>query len=299
MKRKLLIMLLIISLISLVACQSNKEPVKGIASSKFGLGDIDKIKIIANKANIKAGCDPDYKTIKTANKNEKYDVLSKVGDWYAVKLKDNRIGFIPIKEAQPIIEDTKKPNISTNLSDNNVITPKITTPNNIPDTSTNPNIPKLNNKPNNVPYETNRDTEQNVNVNKPTGNLTQAERQMVNLVNQARRENGLPPLKVDLELTNVARIKSQDMIDNNYFSHNSPTYGSPFDMMKDFGIKYVHAGENIAGNSTVDKAHDSLMKSPGHRANILNKDFTHIGIGIKDGGPYGKMFTQMFISKPQ
>lgn len=122
---------------------------------------------------------------------------------------------------------------------------------------------------------------------------------MVQLVNKARAENNLPALKVDTELANVARIKSQDMIDNNYFSHNSPTYGSPFDMMKDFGINYVQAGENIAGNQDVQKAHDALMNSPGHRKNILSPDFTHIGIGIRKGGQYGNMYTQMFISKPQ
>jgi uncharacterized protein YkwD len=88
------------------------------------------------------------------------------------------------------------------------------------------------------------------------------------------------------------------MIDNNYFSHNSPKYGSPFDMMKSFGIKFVHAGENIAGNQTVQAAHNALMNSPGHRQNILSTDYTHIGIGIQKGGSYGNMFTQQFISKP-
>jgi uncharacterized YkwD family protein len=102
-----------------------------------------------------------------------------------------------------------------------------------------------------------------------------------------------------MELTKIARIKSQDMINNNYFSHNSPKYGSPFDMMKAFGINYVHAGENIAGNQTVQAAHTALMNSPGHRKNILSTDYTHIGIGIQKGGQYGNMFTQDFISKPK
>ena len=129
--------------------------------------------------------------------------------------------------------------------------------------------------------------------------LTADEQQMFDLVNQARAQNNVAPLAIDMEVTKVARIKSQDMIDNNYFSHNSPTYGSPFDMLKSFGIKYVAAGENIACNRSVQAAHDALMNSPGHRKNILNPDYTHIGIGIKDGGPYGKMFTQQFISKPK
>jgi uncharacterized YkwD family protein len=127
--------------------------------------------------------------------------------------------------------------------------------------------------------------------------LTPEEQQMVDLVNQARQQEGLAPLTVDMELSKTARLKSQDMVDKNYFSHQSPTYGSPFDMMKQFGISYSTAGENIACNQTVEAAHKALMESPGHRENILSKDFTHIGVGIVDGGSCGKMFTQQFIGK--
>jgi len=127
--------------------------------------------------------------------------------------------------------------------------------------------------------------------------LSAAEQQMVTLVNQARLKNHVPALKVDMQLTKVARIKAQDMISNKYFSHISPKYGSPFDMMKSFGIKYRTAGENIAGNSNIKAAETSLMNSPGHRKNILNPGYTYIGIGIKSGGPYGNMISQMFISK--
>ncbi|QXM06426.1 CAP domain-containing protein [Crassaminicella indica] len=127
--------------------------------------------------------------------------------------------------------------------------------------------------------------------------LTDDEQQMFNLINKERTKKGLKPLTLDISVTNVARLKSQDMIDNNYFSHNSPTYGSPFDMLKQFGIKYLSAGENIAGNPSVKNAHTSLMNSEGHRRNILNPNFTHIGIGIKNGGKYGKIYTQMFIQR--
>lgn len=120
---------------------------------------------------------------------------------------------------------------------------------------------------------------------------------MIALVNQARQAAGLPPLNADPPLSKVARLKSQDMADKNYFSHQSPTYGSPFDMMKQFGVTYRTAGENIACNQNVANAHQALMNSPGHKANILSAEFTHIGIGIVDGGPCGKMFTQMFIGK--
>jgi len=129
----------------------------------------------------------------------------------------------------------------------------------------------------------------------PTAGLTADEQKMVDLVNAERIAVGLPALKVDMRLVKTARMKSQDMINNNYFAHQSPTYGSPFDLMKSQGITYRTAGENLAGHQTVEGAHKGLMNSPGHRANILNKNFTHIGIGIINGGKYGKMFTQHFI----
>ncbi|OXM83499.1 CAP domain-containing protein [Paenibacillus rigui] len=131
----------------------------------------------------------------------------------------------------------------------------------------------------------------------PAAELSPEEQQMVDLLNQERKQEGLAPLTVDPGLSKTAKLKSQDMVDRNYFSHDSPTYGSPFDMMKQFGISYSTAGENIACNQGVEAAEKALMESPGHRANILSKEFTHIGIGIVDGGSCGKMFTQQFIGK--
>jgi uncharacterized YkwD family protein len=128
-----------------------------------------------------------------------------------------------------------------------------------------------------------------------TGALTTDEQLMFDLVNGERVKAGLAALQVDMRLVQTARLKSQDMIANNYFSHQSPTYGSPFEMMQAAGISYRYAGENLAGASTVELAHRNLMQSPGHRANILNPNYPRIGIGIVDGGPYGKMFTQQFI----
>lgn len=124
--------------------------------------------------------------------------------------------------------------------------------------------------------------------------VTAEEQQMIDLVNQERQKQGLAPLKVNSELVKVARLKAKDMIENNYFDHQSPTYGSPFDMMNQFNISFQTAGENLAGHQSVEGAHNGLMHSPGHRANILNEQFKEIGIGIVDGGPYGKMFVQLF-----
>ena len=121
------------------------------------------------------------------------------------------------------------------------------------------------------------------------------EKEVIRLVNEIRAKNGLRPLEYDWQLSRVARIKSQDMKDNGYFSHTSHTYGSPFQMMKSFGITYRSAGENIAkGYKTPQAVVDGWMNSSGHRANILNSSFTHIGVGYVEGGNY---WTQMFIGK--
>lgn len=124
------------------------------------------------------------------------------------------------------------------------------------------------------------------------------EAKMLQLINQERAKAGVAPLTMDSRLVKAARMKSQDMIAKNYFDHTSPTYGNPFTMMTNLGIAYGYAGENLAGNPSLEGAHESLMGSPGHRKNILNPHYTHAGIGIIEGGPYGKMFTQLFISKP-
>jgi len=124
------------------------------------------------------------------------------------------------------------------------------------------------------------------------------EMQVVELVNQERAKAGLKPLIYDAQLSQLARLKSEDMRDKNYFSHTSPTYGSPFDMMKKYGITYRTAGENIAaGQATPAQVVQAWMSSAGHRANILNSQYTHIGVGYAKGGSYGHYWTQMFIGK--
>lgn len=125
--------------------------------------------------------------------------------------------------------------------------------------------------------------------------LSQFEVQVVELTNQERAKQGLAPLQIDEELSRVAREKSRDMATRGYFDHNSPTYGSPFDMMKAYGINYRTAGENIAkGQRTPQEVVNAWMNSPGHRANIMNGNFTHIGVGFVESGNH---WTQMFIGK--
>lgn len=131
----------------------------------------------------------------------------------------------------------------------------------------------------------------------PTDTTSQSAMQteMLGYINASRAENGLPPLVLDKALSDGAYLKSKDMIDNNYFDHNSPTYGSPFDMMHNLGITYMTAGENLAKYDTIKGAHQGLMNSPGHRANLLNPNFNKIGLGIIKSGYY-YYITQWFTN---
>ena len=134
-------------------------------------------------------------------------------------------------------------------------------------------------------------------INIPTLNASvdAYEREVVRLVNLERTKAGLSPLEYDWQISRVARYKSEDMQKNKYFSHTSPTYGSPFNMMKSFGISYKTAGENIArGYQTPSAVVNGWMNSKGHRANILNSSFTHIGVGYVASGNY---WTQMFVGR--
>ncbi|HEO8421200.1 CAP domain-containing protein [Niallia sp. FSL W8-0635] len=133
------------------------------------------------------------------------------------------------------------------------------------------------------------------NSEKVASTVSAFEKEVVELTNKERAKNGLKALTLDSELSKVAKVKSQDMSTNNYFDHTSPTYGSPFDMMKQFGITYNAAGENIAkGQKTPEEVVNAWMNSEGHRANILSDKFTHIGVGYVENGNY---WTQQFIGK--
>ena len=128
-----------------------------------------------------------------------------------------------------------------------------------------------------------------------TGEMTQAEA-VLKLVNQERQKAGVPALTLSTKLTEIANIKANDMAEKNYFSHQSPTYGSPFDMLKHFGVSFSYAGENIAaGQKSAEEVMEGWMNSSGHKANILNKNYTQLGVGFKRGGQYGTEWVQLFI----
>lgn len=161
---------------------------------------------------------------------------------------------------------------------------------------------------NNVQQQTAKDTQTKANEQqhqkqqaetpqKSQGNQSISEfvASVIELTNAERSKQGLPALQTDSPLNDVAKTKAQDMASEGYFSHTSPTYGSPFDMMRDFGISYQSAAENIAaGQRSPEEVVNAWMNSEGHRANILDNRFTHIGVGFDKNG---NQWVQMFIKK--
>ena len=159
-----------------------------------------------------------------------------------------------------------------------------------------PQIPNLDNnhqKPE-IDNETNDDIETENEDN--TQNMGKYDLEVLQFVNQERLKEGLPTLTYNAKLANLADVKAADMRDNNYFSHTSPKYGSPFDMMKQFGIRYSFAGENIAkGQKTPESVMDAWMNSSGHRANILSDNYEQLGVGYETDKSGNTYWVQMFI----
>ncbi len=127
--------------------------------------------------------------------------------------------------------------------------------------------------------------------------LSVDENEVLSIVNKKRAENGLSPLIIDDNLQNVARLKANDLVENNYFAHTSPVYGSPFEMLKSNPISYKTASENIAGNSSLEEAINSWISSESHRKNILSNDYNYTGIGVVNSITYGKIIVEFFIGK--
>ena len=171
--------------------------------------------------------------------------------------------------------------------------PDQTVPDTTPDTDNTPDIdttPDTDSKPDTTP---DTDNKPGTDTTPDSGSVSSLERQVVALVNQERAAYSLSPLTLSTDLSDGARIKSQDMRDNRYFDHNSPTYGTPFEMMRSLGITYRAAAENIAmGYRTAEAVVDGWMNSPGHRANILSDKYTEIGVGHVDG-----YWTQWFVNR--
>ena len=142
------------------------------------------------------------------------------------------------------------------------------------------------------------ETEKNKEINdmvQEVATLSKEEKETLNAINEYRRENGLSDLKAISKLQDVAKIKAEDIVENEYFSHNSENLGTPFEMLKDNGVRYKVAGENLAGSTTPEKAVNAWIDSPSHRDNILDEDYEYTGIYVIDSPVYGKIFVQIFL----
>lgn len=126
-------------------------------------------------------------------------------------------------------------------------------------------------------------------------NLSREQRDTLDLINEYRNENGLKSLKPYTNLQEIARIKAEDLVENNYFSHTSNILGNPFEMLSSNGINYRIAGENLAGNTTPERAVQAWINSESHRANILEERFEYTGIYVIDSEVYGKIYVQIFV----
>ena len=195
----------------------------------------------------------------------------------------------PAANPTPAAPDSNTPPA---VPDSNTSAPGKPSPSDTPATNPTPSTPSDKPAPN-----SNAPTVPDSNASAPAGTETAGmsayELEVVRLVNVERAKYGLSALAADGELSRIARYKSQDMRDKGYFSHESPTYGSPFQMLKSFGVSYRSAGENIAyGYATPEKVVNAWMNSEGHRANILNASYTRLGVGYVASGDY---WTQLFV----
>ncbi len=256
-KKKFIISLLCITIVILAIMIT-----KSFAMQSYYKVDFQTGLVTATNLYVRSGPGTQYKIVTSVPKNQYIRVFAGVGDWYVVQVEGDYIGAVSKKYIKPIYPGASNQGTSNSGGSN-----------------------------------TGTSTNTNNNTGTTSTTMNSDEKEVFDLINKQRISNGLSPLKENSELQRVARIKAQDMVNNNYFSHTSPTYGSPFDMMKSFKISYNTAGENIAGNSSNSSAVTAWMNSPGHRANILNSSFNQTGIGVVTGSKYGKIYVQMFIGK--
>jgi len=247
-------------------------------SSTFEMVDYSYLGITADSLTVRSGAGTQYPAIGTVKSGQKIRALGKMDGWYVVKLPDSgRIGCINAANAKPFGKSTATTN-TNQTTGTGTVTP----------------APATGNRPG-----TNTGTGTNGGGTAAAGSgiMTSDESRILQLVNAERAKTGAKPLASSSECTKLARMKSQDMVDKNYFSHQSPTYGSPFDLLKSNNVSYMYAGENIAMNQSADAAFKAWMNSEGHKKNILNPNFTELGVGIAPKGNGSYIYTQLFIGR--
>lgn len=266
-------------------------------------------KVTASCLNVRCGPGLSYNRIGKLYKNDYVDVFARVGNWYIVKTDSDLVGAVSSDYLEPVYDETERYSNSNNAledTDTSNSTQEEMTEfasdesNNLETENTN-----LSQDEENVATssEDEKNSEENLNeevISEEFSNsdeLTKDEQEFLDLINANREANGLPALQIDSEVQNVARLKAEDLVTNNYFAHNSETYGDIQNMLTTFGISYISAGENIAGNSSLAKAVEAWMNSENHKANILSESYNYTGIAIAESKTYGKIFVEVFVQK--
>ena len=260
-------------------------------STSFGMKNYEEVDfatgiVTANVLNVRQGPGMTYKVISKVHKDDYIRIFAKIGDWYVVQTNNDIIGTVHVNYINPIY-----PNNAVNAQAYNTESSE-----------------KVDSEENNQEKEVSNENiidsnleEENVNVvvsdKENTSELTQDEQEVFDLINKSREDAGLAKLEIDDDLQNICRIKANEMVEKNYFSHDSPTYGSPFDMLKSNNIEYKVAGENIAGNTSNQKAVEAWLGSENHKKNIINNSYNYTGIAVVDSEKYGKIYVQMFIGR--
>lgn len=215
--------------------------------------------ILDNNTIVRGGPSTSYKVLTKLNKDEKVYVIGAIDNFFLVITQNNIVGMI---RQDLVIKEESPANVNDNVTSNN----------------SNASLNSI--ESNIITTDNNYDIEY-----------------ILNKINSIRNENGIASLTLDDLLTSTAQNKARDMVENNYFSHTSPTYGSPFEMMKNAGVIYKTAGENIAGNPDIDDAISSFLESENHKKNILSNSYNYIGIGLEKSEKYGYILVLMFVGR--
>lgn len=284
MNRKFVLITLLALVVTGILGLSNLGSQSMAASTTFERVASEEGTVNATELNLRQGPATNYKVVCVLKQGQEVKIIGKVDGWYAVyDPATKNIGavsqeFIKLKEAPKA--DVKKENqkkVETKSPESTLKSVSTPTPAMTAKTGTHSPSKKTM-------------------VSLPEG-ISEDEKKVLELVNEARIEAGVEPLQIDESLEKIARLKVKDMVENDYFSHQSPTYASPFDMMRQFGVSFRTAGENIAGNQSIEGAFKAWMKSEGHKKNILNANFNYVGIGVMESPTYGKILVQQFIGK--
>ena len=260
-KPKTIIISLLVIILSIFSIYSICFGMEEIQNLDFNVGQVN-----AGKLNVRRGPGIKYETVGILSKDAYIRVFAKIGNWYVIQTENNLIGAVSCDYVTPCPDkDLNSLSIETNA-----------------DVTSNTTSPVINN------YESTETIPSTLSVE---------EQEFFYKINELRVKNNLPEFKIDDNVENVARLKAQDLAENNYFSHTSAKYGTPFEMLSSSGVNYKTASENIAGNSSIDGAINSWMNSDSHKNNILSNDFNYTGIAIVHSNTYGKILVQMFIGK--